>query len=445
MFDNLVQQVANNQFMSQLDSMVGQADPSMPKVLAKDALQSMDLGDLSPNERTELLSQFESMTADREVSQQETNELFDMINKFTGSDWKTPFPNAQGEGQAEPVDNWPMPNVDQEKMPGNPLVNGMVKSLSDLIGHSMNDTVFNNTVNTLLSKVDGNFGSDTLDKLFNQADLSKLNGTERSDLINQLFHAQADGTVSNGEAFSIGNSLYNAQGPEIGIPGGEVGIPLPSGQGSDIWSVEQPDNGQANIDLGDYTLNLNEDRSEMTLTNKETGEESRIWGDPHFDMDNDGRTDVDFWGTMTMNLENGTKITIETTPWNGNQDMTLASKLTITQGSKAMVVEGLDQNQKGDLTIEQSENGYLLDAQLKDGLDIYENPNGANWLVQDGSQMRELTQTDTNKTKGEYNSDDDPSLVNQLNDFTDKAASFDLQQVLMNFFIAQFDVKMSWQ
>ena len=42
----------------------------------------------------------------------------------------------------------------------------------------------------------------------------------------------------------------------------------------------------AKIDLGDgYKLDINEKNSEMTIINEKTGEKTRIWGDPHVDVD----------------------------------------------------------------------------------------------------------------------------------------------------------------
>lgn len=188
---------------------------------------------------------------------------------------------------------------------------------------------------------------------------------------------------------------------------------------------------KASIDLGDYTLDINEKRSEFILTNKETGESSRVWGDPHFDMDNDGKTDVDFWGTMTMNLENGTKITIQTTPWKGNEDMTVSSRLVITQGDKAIEVTGMDQNRVGDMEITQSNDGYLKDIFTGDGLDIYEND--GKWMVRDGWEMREVTQEDMNTTKSDKS---DFDLMEGLQALM-AATSISLLSVLMSVLFSQ--------
>src|SRR5581483_776734 len=47
------------------------------------------------------------------------------------------------------------------------------------------------------------------------------------------------------------------------------------------WSATNRGNGQGTIDLGNYTLKLNKGDSSWTLTNKHTGAETKVWGDPH--------------------------------------------------------------------------------------------------------------------------------------------------------------------
>lgn len=170
----------------------------------------------------------------------------------------------------------------------------------------------------------------------------------------------------------------------------------PPKSGNDEWSATTPQNGQATIQLGDdYELLLNEGSSEMQIRNKETGEVTKIWGDPHLDFN--GQRVGDFWGTTTFTLENGTKITIETTPYANDPNQTLSSKVTITQGSKAIVVRGLDQNTIGDLNISQSNNGYAVDARTDDGFVLNENQNGGGWL--DSTDGKLVTQQDFNEAK----------------------------------------------
>jgi hypothetical protein len=153
------------------------------------------------------------------------------------------------------------------------------------------------------------------------------------------------------------------------------------------WSCTQQA-GKGTIDLGGYAITLEEYNSIWVLTNKATGAETRIWGDPHVDLGNNGSTEFDFKKSMSFQLSDGTKITVDTVAW-GNSGETLSSKLTITDwcGSKAMVVTGLgwDSDGSGNLDVQKLDGqGKALDLATSDGaFTLYENPNG-NWNIFDG-------------------------------------------------------------
>ena len=82
-------------------------------------------------------------------------------------------------------------------------------------------------------------------------------------------------------------------------------------------------NGKVMFENDNYKITANDDNN-VIIFNKKTGEEYNIWGDPHVNID--GKHSFDFWGKTTFNLDDGTKVTIDTTPWNGNQNATVASK-----------------------------------------------------------------------------------------------------------------------
>jgi Domain of Unknown Function (DUF1521) len=164
------------------------------------------------------------------------------------------------------------------------------------------------------------------------------------------------------------------------------------------WTASTPKDGKATIDLGDgYKLELNEHDSQMKIINENTGEETNIWGDPHVDWNKDGKDDAMFWGTTSFELDNGTKITIGTEQWGGNKDAYVANNVTITHGSNAIVVDGLSQNEIGDMSITQSQNGYALDAKTDDGFSVVENDAGEGWMNPESGKM--ATQSDFDVTK----------------------------------------------
>ncbi|AHE54833.1 DUF1521 domain-containing protein [Sphingomonas sanxanigenens] len=144
------------------------------------------------------------------------------------------------------------------------------------------------------------------------------------------------------------------------------------------WSASLTSEHTGNIDLGDgYTMRLDERSSEIMIHNEKTNEWTRIWGDPHVDVN--GERAFDFWGTTTFTLENGTKVTIDTEQWGGNPDAYVASKVTVTNGDRAIVVDGISQNEIGDLEISMSDNGALIDAATRDGFVLHENATGLGW------------------------------------------------------------------
>jgi hypothetical protein len=139
-----------------------------------------------------------------------------------------------------------------------------------------------------------------------------------------------------------------------------------SSSGSDDWSVQNAD-GQSTIKLGDkYTITAKEADASWLVKNEETGQETRIHGDPHVDLNNDGSTDFDFKDDMTLQLDDGTKITVGTA--DAGNGTTFSSELTITNGDNAIQVSGLAPGeQDGKLTVSQSMNGEEVDDRVDDG------------------------------------------------------------------------------
>lgn len=197
--------------------------------------------------------------------------------------------------------------------------------------------------------------------------------------------------------------LQQAQGPGQG--GAE-----PSFEPQAEWSATLPEQGKAAIDLGDgYSLDIDESSSQIEIHNDNTGETTRIWGDPHVDVD--GKHVYDFWGKTTFTLENGTKITIDTEQGHGNPDVYYASQLTITKGDQAIVVEGVSEQTKGDLSVSLSNDGEALDAETGDGFVLNENATGSGWRSDLTGQVATQADLDATRPGGAYGPGSDmPSL-----------------------------------
>jgi len=155
--------------------------------------------------------------------------------------------------------------------------------------------------------------------------------------------------------------------------------------------------GLAVFENDSYRITADDDNT-VTIKNKKTGEEYKAWGDPHMNID--GQHTFDFWGTTTFRLEDGTKVTIETTPWANDPNATLSSRVTITNGDFGVRFAGVDSNTKGDLRLEDAQGyGRVLDAVVSDGNVLHENPAGKGFVAIDGAgNVRAVDQNYINGT-----------------------------------------------
>jgi hypothetical protein len=123
------------------------------------------------------------------------------------------------------------------------------------------------------------------------------------------------------------------------------------------------------VKIGDrYTITLDERDAQWTVEDHHDKNTFRIWGDPHV---SDGKTKWDFKKNSTFMLEDGTKITVQTTNQTSIGE-SYSSRLVITNAEKddsAVVVTGLGDTRDGvnNLKVEQMWGGRHLDAQTPDG------------------------------------------------------------------------------
>ncbi|MCX7230236.1 MAG: DUF1521 domain-containing protein [Burkholderiales bacterium] len=166
------------------------------------------------------------------------------------------------------------------------------------------------------------------------------------------------------------------------------------------WKATKATDGTVTLKLdGPYELILDERKSSVVMRNTATGWWQEIWGDPHH-RGPDGHQ-FDTWGTSTTLLDDGTKITVNTTPWKGNTAMTLAENIVITKENKSAVINGLSQNDLGDLVIETGMNGRALDRKVWDGHLILregvDRTDGKQVIINE--QGNRAVQADGNRTK----------------------------------------------
>jgi hypothetical protein len=144
---------------------------------------------------------------------------------------------------------------------------------------------------------------------------------------------------------------------------------LPAIAGEPAFEVKAIAVGGVIFDLGDgYSLSIDEAQSAVFVANAETGETMLVWGAAQLSLD--GAEAARFWGTTSVELGNGTKITMETVADTAVADLFRLDKLTVTRDDHAMVITGIAETVLGDLVVAQSLDGEAIDATTRDGLTI---------------------------------------------------------------------------
>ena len=127
--------------------------------------------------------------------------------------------------------------------------------------------------------------------------------------------------------------------------------------------------GGISFDLTDgYWMSVDEFESAVFVAHAGTKESVRIWGAAQIQLD--GAEAARFWGTTSVILGNGAKITLETVPDAKAMDIFRLDKLTVTKDERAMVITGVSSDTGGDLAVAQSNDGHNIDEDTRDGLVI---------------------------------------------------------------------------
>jgi hypothetical protein len=150
------------------------------------------------------------------------------------------------------------------------------------------------------------------------------------------------------------------------------------------WTNTEVTNNKASINLGDYKLDFNKSDSSMVMTNAQTGDKTKIYGDPHLTQHATGAdsnsTTAMFNGPMTFMLPDNTKVTVGTQTAANNKSVSYADQVTITRGNDAYQVTGLSQENKAGLSVQKANNGRALDAATPDGFTLNANKDGSGWI-----------------------------------------------------------------
>jgi hypothetical protein len=425
-------------------------DPaSQPAVQAiEQALGSVNFKGIrhfSETERRAIVAVTREFTQDGLLSPTEGDKIVALIQDF-----------RQGGCQAKDG-SWPFRHLDPTRMPGDPALTGVIGQLCECYDNNPNLNTFKSTANALLNMVPEQGWAETLRKAFNHVDLGSLSRAERTELIAGLTASVANGRIDQAEGMMLLKTLGKATespNPAPVIPYQPVpidpcnpyppGIPYPFMPGGldtlhppvspcPPWSVSRHSAGQATIDLGRYSMQLNEFPNLITLIDKSTGERLQL-AVGQFQVDGHYQPDNCFSGRFTLNLQDGTKITMQSSQDPHNWQHSQIDSMVITRGDRAMTVTGLDSHRLNDVQINQNDFGRAWDYYTRDGLELYENTRGRGWLVADGFQLRQVGQEDwLNQSQTVRKSS--PDLLAQLRDLNGMVASRDLDQLISNQFL----------
>jgi hypothetical protein len=160
---------------------------------------------------------------------------------------------------------------------------------------------------------------------------------------------------------------------------------LPAISGEPAFEVKAITIGGVVFDLGEgYSLAIDEAQSAVFVANAETGESMLVWGAAQLSLD--GGDGARFWGTTSVELGNGTRITMETIADAAIADLFRLEKLTVTRDDRAMVITGIAETTLGDLAVVQSLDGAAIDAATRDGLTIVTDLTGS-WTDEYGNAV----------------------------------------------------------
>ena len=271
------------------------------------------------------------------------------------------------------------------RYPGNRLFAALTGGAVERVVDRYDDAVFRDTVNDLLDMAGPSPYTSLLRSEFDSVDVRAMSMGDRQKFLAALSLAVASGGPNLCQTQALLGMLGCGPGAGTGCNGGS-------------FSYQVTGQGTANIDLGDgYTLRIDQANSEIDLVDSNTGNTTTIWGDPHMGMNGNDNA-FQFTGNVTLNLPDGTKITLQTTPWQSNPNAYLVQNVVVTRGSQAIVVDNMDQNSNdlGKMSIQQYDGAGQLERLLNpDGTELYLNSAGNGWdVLQDGLYLRPLTEQD---------------------------------------------------
>lgn len=123
-----------------------------------------------------------------------------------------------------------------------------------------------------------------------------------------------------------------------------------------------PDAGKKLLETDRYTFTLS--KGELLATDKTTGKTVRVWGDPHIQTGDGDRLQFQS-GNVTIELDDGTKVTMKPTAKNAS-GVALLDSVAIINGKYGVEVTGVS-SENGPSVGKIDKSGYALDRSYDDG------------------------------------------------------------------------------
>lgn len=136
-------------------------------------------------------------------------------------------------------------------------------------------------------------------------------------------------------------------------------------QGVELAALSNVRLTAASFALGDYRVDLDDLAGRVVLTHLDSPTVTTIWGDGRFQSGD--MAEARFWGTVSLELEDGAFVTAGTAARLDNPDVYVLDRLTITKGVAALIVSGVG-SLDADMTVAASLDGNRIEEATPDGL-----------------------------------------------------------------------------
>lgn len=141
--------------------------------------------------------------------------------------------------------------------------------------------------------------------------------------------------------------------------------------------------GSVNFTNQNYNINVSEN-GDINIINKQTSEAYLIQSDLHVNVD--GVRAFYFEGTTSFELDDGTRITVDTAPRKAiDYAMLAATAIAIFDGSAdyAVLIENLDGVREGEITFEEVTGDAVIELIIDSGNELNENVDGEGFVAID--------------------------------------------------------------